>query len=277
MFPSCAWLSSSLTRVERFKPTVQRYFPVLLPLCSAADEPWLWSLLQCAPLPTQAAKLTLRRLEKLLGQYRIRRFSSEDLAVLLRQPPLPMAPGSTEALAESALLLLPQLFLLHKQLTTLAKRLEKIIDQLQHDTTFPEHRDIAILRSFPGVGRGFTAKVLAEAFTPLVDRDYHAFRALSGVAPVTRQSGKSKLVSQRHACNHRVQHAVFHSANIFVQKDPQARQQYHELRRKGNTHARALRGVADRMLALIFALLKNQCFYDPTRRNGVTVPEVPLL
>jgi hypothetical protein len=34
----------------------------------------------------------------------------------------------------------------------------------------------------PGVGRVCTATVLAEAFQPLVEKDYRALRALRGVA-----------------------------------------------------------------------------------------------
>ncbi len=252
---------------------LQRYFPALLSLSPAADDPWLWTLLQSAPLPTQAARLKPRQLEKILADHQIRRVSASQLSDLLHQPPLPLAPGAAPALAESAGLLLPHLRLLHQQTAQLARRIDNLIEELQQDPDFAEHRDIEILRSFPGLGRVFTATVLAEAHRPLVDRDYHALRALGGAAPVTRQSGKTKLVLLRRACNHRVQHAVFHSANVFVQKDPRARQQYQRLRLKGNTHARALRGVADRMLALLFTLLKNGSCYDPDRRLASNHPE----
>ena len=99
---------------------LQRYFPALLPLSPAADDPWLWSLLQSAPLPAQAARLKPRQLEKILARHHIRRVSGSQLAELLQQPLLPMAPGAAEALAESALLLLPHLVLLHSQLAQLA-------------------------------------------------------------------------------------------------------------------------------------------------------------
>lgn len=245
---------------------LQRYFPALLTLLDSPDEAWLWSLLQAAPLPASAARIKLPRLEKLLSKHRIRRFSATELKDLLAQPPLPVAPGVAEAMAESVLLVLPQLRLLHKQLAQVSSRLEKLLEELRQDTSFAEHRDIDTLRAFPGLGQVFTVTVLAEAHLPLVDRDYHAVRALAGIAPVTKQSGKTKLVQLRHACNHRVRHAVFHSANVFAQKDPRAKQQYKGFRAKGHSHARALRGVADRMLDLLFTLLKNNSSYDPKRR-----------
>ena len=54
----------------------------------------------------------------------------------------------------------------------------------------PKQRDVTILRSLPGVGRIVLATLLGEAAEPLRKRDYHALRTLSGVAPVTRRSGK---------------------------------------------------------------------------------------
>src|SRR5215211_3896169 len=73
-----------------------------------------------------------------------------------------------------------------------------------------EQRDVAILRSCPGLGRINIATLLAEACEPLRRRDYHVLRLLSGVAPVTRRSGKSCIVVRRHACDTRLQNAVYH-------------------------------------------------------------------
>ena len=59
-----------------------------------------------------------------------------------------------------------------------------------------EQCDVTILRSWPGIGRIVLATLLTEAAQSLCKpRDYHALRALAGVAPVTRRSGKKRLVS----------------------------------------------------------------------------------
>ena len=49
----------------------------------------------------------------------------------------------------------------------------------------------------PGIGRINLAILLAEASGPLSRRDYQALKTLSGVAPVTKQSGKSRVVVRR--------------------------------------------------------------------------------
>lgn len=38
-----------------------RYYPQILELCAFPHEPWLWALLEAAPTPQRAAKLTARR------------------------------------------------------------------------------------------------------------------------------------------------------------------------------------------------------------------------
>lgn len=245
---------------------LQRYFPALLTLSPAADEPWLWALLAQAPLPQQAARLRESTLDRCLRTHHIRRFSAAQLVELLHQPPLVLAPGAAAAIAEQVQLLLPRLVLLHRQREQLVRSSQSLIDELAGDEHFPGHRDVQILRSLPGVGRVFTVTVLSEAAEALAHRDYRVFRAVAGVAPVTAQSGKSLLVSMRRACHHRLRHAVFHSAGRHAQLDPHAHQLYVQMRARGFTHARAVRGVADRFLALLFALLRSGEPYDSSRR-----------
>src|SRR5499427_9620121 len=55
------------------------------------------------------------------------------------------------------------------------------------------------LSSLPGIGRINLATLLSEASGPLSRRDYQALRTLSGVAPVTKRSGKSHIVVMRYA------------------------------------------------------------------------------
>ena len=79
---------------------LQRYFPGLLTLVPAADEAWLWDLLENAPLPEKAARLRPSTLHAILKKHRIRRVSAQQLAELLAQPTLPLAPGAAPAIAE---------------------------------------------------------------------------------------------------------------------------------------------------------------------------------
>jgi transposase len=108
--------------------------------------------------------------------------------------------------------------------------------------------------------------MLAEASRLLADRDYHALRAHSGLAPVTKQSGKRTVVLMRYACNRRLRVAAHYWGQAAIRHDPYSAAHYQRLRARGHSHGRALRGVVDRLLRVLMAMLKSQTSYDPTRR-----------
>jgi transposase len=122
---------------------------------------------------------------------------------------------------------------------------------------------VTILRSLPGVGRIVLATLLAEASDALQRRDYHALRCLSGVAPITKRSGKTRIVLMRQAVHVRLRNSVYHWARIAVQHDPRSRAKYAALRARGHGHGRALRSVADRLLAVACTMLLQQTTFDP--------------
>jgi transposase len=254
---------------NRLREQLWRYYPQALGHCAAADEPWLWSLLEQAPTPAQGQRLTRSALRALLGRHRIRRFTGDDLHTTLHAPSLHVAPGTVEAASEHVGVLVPRLRLVYEQRARCARRLEGLLDALATaDEGRHEHRDVTILRSLPGVGRVVAATMLAEASGPLAARDYQTLRAQTGAAPVTRQSGKIRLVAMRRSCNHRLRAAVFHWARTSIRLDPRCRAQYQQLRQR-HSHARALRGVADRLLGVLIAMLRNGTTYDPMRRSLV--------
>ena len=120
--------------------------------------------------------------------------------------------------------------------------------------------------SIPGVGPGITSTIYSEASRIIHDRDYHALRCYAGTAPVTRQSAKRRTVNMRQACSSRIRQAVHHWANRSIICDPRSRELYDRLRAVGHGHARAIRGLADRLLSMLIAMLRNGENYDPTRR-----------
>lgn len=255
---------------SQLRQQLQRFFPHVLQLSKTADEPWIWALLELAATPAKAAKLTLKRIEKLLGQCKIRRITAAEVVAVLHGPTFSLSAGTVEAASEHVLMLLPHLRLLHQQRSALAGRIEHVLDELSVTGESQPPSDVQVLLSLPGVGRIVTATLLAEAPHLIAERDYHGLRAHAGVAPVTRQSGKRATVLMRYGCNVRLRNAIYHWSRVSMQNDPRSREHYHRLRGKGHSHGRALRGLADRLLALLFAMLKSQTLFDPTRRQPAT-------
>ncbi len=254
---------------NRLRDQLNRYFVQTLKLCPSADEPWLWTLLELAPSPIVAQRLRPKRVERLLREHRIRRLSTEDVVSALQAPALEVAPGVVEAAVEHVALLLPRLRLIHNQRRRCGARIEALLDELQaadeEDDQRPEHSDVAILRSLPGVGRLVAATIIAEAGAALSERDYAALRAHAGIAPITKQSGKHRMVQMRYACKSRLRHALYHCARVAVIRDLPSKSYYTALRRRGHTHGRALRTVADRLLRILIAMLTNGTLFDASK------------
>jgi transposase len=270
---------------NRVREQLWRYYPQALRLGEDVAAEWFLALWRLAPTPAIAARLRASRVARVLTAHRIRRLEPDEALRLLRPPPLAVAPGTTEAAVAHIRMLAPRLTLVNRQIKDAHRRLDALCAALAGDggeETAPEEtapgetapgppkeqRDAAILRSLPGVGRIVLATLLAEAWEPLQRRDYHALRALSGVAPVTKRSGKRCLVIMRRACQPRLRTAVYHWARTAIQHDDLSRRRYTELRRRGHSHGRALRTVGDRLLAVACAMLSQNTLFDPNRRHA---------
>jgi transposase len=269
--------------INQLRAELHHYFPQLLQLSAAAEDPWLWDLIEMAPLPAMACKLTLGRIERLLKRHRIRRLTAKEVMTELRTPALKLAPGSAEAASEHAALLLPRLRLIRTQRLDIASRMEKLLDELteqEADTTddrLERPTDVAVLRSLPGVGRVVAATLLSEASQAIADRDYQALRSYAGVAPVTRQSGNKRTVMMRRGCNNRLRNAVYHWSRVATMCDERSRIHYAKLRAQGHSHGRALRTLADRWLTVLVAMLKTRERFDSLRWNAcVVTPQAAL-
>ena len=249
---------------NRLREQLLRIRPDVLALCPAADEPWFWAvlaLLVARPTPP------LNAVRAVLKGHHVRRATAETVQAALQVPPLRVAPGTLAAAGAHIAVLLPQLQLVHEQRhRTVGRRIDALLAALAQEEEAGEHRDVTVLRSLPGVGRLVAATVLAEAGRPLAEREYQTLRAQAGVAPVTRQSGKRTEVVMRVACNARLRYALYHWARVSVQVDARSRAHYARLRQRGHDHGRALRGVADRLLAVLMAMLVSRTLYDPERR-----------
>lgn len=266
-------LKSELRRAtNQLWEQLHRYFAQILQLSSGADDPFIWDLLSKAPMPAKAAKLTHKRIDQILVRHRIKRFTTEQVMTILREPSLQLAPGAAEAASEHVLLLLPRIVLLAEQVKDVERRITRLLEELPETPDGNNKpRDIDLFLSLPGVGPIIASTILSEASRPIRDRDCHALRCYAGTAPVTKQSGKRRMVSMRQACSARIRQAVFHWSGRSIMFDLRSRQQYDRLRAAGHSHARALRGVGDRLLAMLIAVLKSAIPYDAGRRTTIGI------
>jgi transposase len=244
-----------------------RYYPQIQKLTDDFAAPWFLELWTIAPTPAKARQLRKPTVERLLRQHRIRRVDADTVLGTLREPAIKVADGVVEAASIHLRSLVARLRVVNRELRVAEGQLEKLCMSVgETDAGSGEclrRQDILILRSMPGIGRINLAALLCEASGPLGSRDYQALRTLCGAAPVTRRSGKSCIVVMRYAAHVRLRNTVYHWARVASQRDPKCRARYAALRQRGHSHGRALRGVADRLLALACVLLQRQTLFDP--------------
>ena len=269
-------LQQERTRLaNRVREQLWRYYPQMLQLSDDLASDWFLALWQLVPTPAKAVRAREAAIQRLLEACHIRRFDAAEALRVLRHKPLTVAPGTTEAARAHLRALAERIGLVNKQLKTAHRQLDQLCAKLEAPAKnqpgqSSEQRDVAILRSLPGVGRIILAVLLAEAWEPLGRRYYYILRVLSGAAPVTRRSGKTCLVVRRLACNGRLRDALYHWARVASQRDPVSRKRYAALRQRGHSHGRALRTVGDRLLKVTCALLSRQVLFDPHHKSLAT-------
>ena len=245
---------------NRMANQLWRYYPQILDLSDDVAQNWVLDLWEIAPTPEKARRITRPRIEKILRGNRIRRMGVEEVREILRGKSIAVAPGTAEAAALTIRMLIARLRLNGRQLKEVNAEIDQLLEEFGEGSG---QRDAEILRSVPGVGRTTLATLLAEANDPIRRRDYAALRALCGSAPVTKRSGKGIIVVRRMAVHNRLRNACHYIAGSAIQHDPRSRLRYDALRERGCNHSRALRTVADRLLAVMCAMLAGQTLYDP--------------
>ena len=138
---------------------------------------------------------------------------------------------------------------------------------------FEQHPDAKIIHSLPGMGTVLGARVLGE-----FGDDSHRYadaksrRNYAGTSPVTKASGRSRVVLARHARNKRLADALDQWAFCSTNWSPGARAYYDELRARNKHHRKAIRQLANRWVGILHTCLERGCLYDeeiawPTKKE----------
>ena len=256
---------------NQIRQALWRYYPQFIELDADLSKTWLAELWAKAPTPGQARRLRKQTVENLLKQHRIRRMNAHQVLQILKTPGFPVADGTVQAACANLEIAFQQLELIQQQHRKINRKIETVIERLcesaEDEGGHSWQRDVNLLSSIPGIGHKILATLLSEAPDAWQRRDLPALRCLCGLAPITRQSGKSRLVIRRLACNGLLRNASYHWANIAIRHDPVSQDKYTALRDKGHSHARALRGVGDRLLQVAVKMLERQCAFDPQYRS----------
>ena len=119
------------------------------------------------------------------------------------------------------------------------------------------------------MGKILGARVLAEfGDDSRRYRDGKARRNYAATSPITRASGKKKIVAARFVHNDRLVDALNSQAFAALNASPGARAFYDELRAREIEHNDALRRLANRLVGILHGCLKTGTLYDEATAWG---------
>jgi Transposase IS116/IS110/IS902 family len=147
----------------------------------------------------------------------------------------------------------------------------------QVQAQFAQHPAAKIVESQPGLGPILGARVLGE-FGDAKDR-YTSARArknYAGTSPITRASGRRKVVLARFVHNDRLLDALDSQAYAALKVSPGARGYYGRLRDRGASHSAALRQLANRLVGILHGCLKTETRYDEATAWSHHAPAVSV-
>ena len=242
--------------VLRLRSTLRDFFPAALKAFSDLDAPDTLELLARAPGPDQAARLTKSRIIAALRRAHRRHADTKatELAAILgedqlRQPPAIQSAYAAVVTSEVAII---------AALTTQIDQLGTVVAAY-----FGQHPDAEIYTSQPGLGTILAARVLGEfGDDPHRYRDAKARKNYAGTSPITRASGKRKVVVARYARNRRLADALQQWAFSAMRGSPGARSYYQQLRARNIGHQAALRQLANRLVGILHGCLKTHTRYN---------------
>lgn len=260
------------TRVQlanQLRSLLESFWPGAAALFAEIDSPIALAFVQRYPTPQAATPLGEKRLAAFLAQHHYcGRRSPSALLERLRAAPA----GHCEALeldakGELARALAGTLEPLVAQIAQLSSRIEHTVAEL------PDGR---ILMSLPRAGRVCAAQILAE-LGDVRERfsSDDQLAAEAGVSPLTYQSGKSRSVAFRWACNHRLRRAITCLADNSRHASRWAASVYAAARARGCDHPHAVRILARAWTRVLWRLWTDRTTYDPGRHHAALAFTTP--
>jgi transposase len=237
--------------------TLQAFWPGAAVIFADVASPIGLAFLRRYPSPSAARRLNEAQLQRFCkAQHYSGRRSAADLLGRLRAA----APGGVGAQTEQAManvvrsrvaVLLP----IVTQIAEITHRIEQFMHSLP---------DGLLMMSFPRAGQLCAAQILAE-LGDVRERFSSAdqLAAEAGAVPVTYQSGKTRSVAFRWACNHRLRKAITCLADNSRHANDWARNLYTNARARGCDHTHAIRILARAWLRVIWRAWTDRKPYDP--------------
>jgi transposase len=240
---------------NRLRAALLRYYPNALLVFSGLDSPISLSWIRQYPTPQAAQTVSFEEFQAFAkAHHHTQPKKWAACYARLQQPQVPAAPEITQVYAYEAGVL-AQLML------TLVQERSHLLSEL--NPAYAQHPDYALYHSLPAAGA-----YLEPALLAMLGDDRQRFpspqslQAVAGTCPVTKQSGKSRIVTFRYACDHEFRQIVQQWAKLSIQASPWAASYYQAVRPHCSSENEAYRKLANRWLAVLWRLWQDHQPYD---------------
>jgi transposase len=255
-------VSTRVQLANQLRALLESFWPGAAEVFAEVDSPIALAFIQRYATPEAASRLGPKRMAAFCAQHAYcgRRSPEELLQRLHQAAAVTLGELEMEAKGELALNLACVLARLVEQIKLLTARIEHAVQSCE---------DGRILMSFPRAGRICAAQILSEMGS-VRERfdDLERLAAEAGVTPVTYESGKSKAVAFRWACNHRLRAALTCMADNSRHASAWAAAIYEKARARGCDHPHAIRILARAWLRVIWRAWRDRQPYDVQRHTG---------
>ena len=246
--------------VNQLRAALNEYYPTAPAAFDDWTTPGPWEFVIAFPTPHHLASAGKRKWEKFLHAHKLYRPATSDKRLALFADARRSASPNPAVTAAKSLLAVT----LAKQLRTLEGQLDEYRARINE--LFGRHPDRDLFGSLPGAGEKLAPRLLSELGA---DREAfdgpEALQCYAGAAPVTQQSGRTRRVFIRRACNKTLRATVHLWADCSRAKCPWAEAYYRQKRERGKGHAAALRCLAMRWLKILWKMWTDRTAYDGER------------
>lgn len=251
-------VSTRVSLSNQLRSTLEAFWPGAACIFADIASPIGLAFLRRYPSAAAGAKLSQATLARFCkSQHYSGRRTATELLARLRSAATGLAGAQTnDAAGQLVRSMVAVLQPLVEQIADLTGRIERFVQALP---------DGQIVMSFPRAGRVCAAQILAELGDvrerfPSADQ----LAAEAGTVPVTYQSGKTRGVAFRWACNHRLRQAITCLADNSRHANAWAHSVYTEARKRGHDHPHAIRILARAWLRVLWRAWTDRTPYDPT-------------
>jgi transposase len=242
--------------VNQLQQALLEYYPAALEAFDDWTCSFTWKFMLAFPTPAALVRAGPRRWEKFLHTHRLWRTETAEKRLKL------FAQADRFQASEPVIRAKSQLALsLCKLLGTLGAQLK--VYRRQIEALFQEHPDHDLFGSLPGAKQVLAPRLLAAVGND-ADRygSQEVLQCIAGTAPVSYQSGQISQARVRWSCDKFLRHTVHLWSNSFRKGSAWGQTYYQHKRDQGMSHACALRCLGQRLLKILFRMLKDKKPYD---------------